>query len=228
MSTKTLQLKDLSPKEKAALLKQLNAEQRNEKKARQKHYDAYKANVSKTVDDLFKPLQDCSIAIQKVKQLVYDKTQELLKKKAELYETSVNNHTHTLTNEDGTISITIGYRVVDGWDDTVNDGILKVKKFISKINKGISENEHVEFLRQTVEQLLSKDAQGNLKASRVLELKKVAEKINNKELQNAIEIIESAFKPKRTKNFVSVTYKDKEGKERSLPLSITDAEINLN
>lgn len=215
----------LSPTERKALLKQLAAEQKKEAAAKQKDVDAYKNLVTKTVAELFEPLKLVSIEITKAKQLVYNKTNALLAKKSKLYETSVNNQSHTFTNEDGTISITIGYRVVDGWDDTVTEGINKVKKYIQKITAGNKDTKQIQFLKETVEKLLSKDAAGNLKASRVLELKKVAEKINSKELQEGIEIIEKSFKPKRTKNFVSVMYKDKQGKQCALPLSMTDAEI---
>lgn len=221
-------LKDLSPAEKKKLLQELEAEQRKEKATRKKKYDAYKTDVSGTVSELFPMLQAVSKELTKAKQMVYNKTQKLLNKKKELYESSVDNYTHTFTNEDGSISISIGNRVVDGWDDTVNAGIEKVKKYINKVSKSVNEDDRIRFLIETVNKLLSKDAQGNLKASRVLELKKVAENIKNKELQEGIEIIQAAYKPKRTKNFVSVVYKDKEGNELSLPLSITDAVIDLN
>lgn len=222
-----MDLTKLSAPERRALMRQLEAEQRKEKASKQKDIDAYKASVTKIVNELFEPLQEVSKTLAKAKQMVYNKTQSLLNKKASLYETSVNNQSHTFTNEDGTVSITIGYREIDGWDDTVSSGIAKVKKYISKVTAGDNDSKQVEFLKATVEKLLSKDAQGNLKASRVLELKKVAEKINSKELQDGIAIIESAYKPQRTKNFVSVMFKDAQGKQCTLPLSMTDAEIKV-
>jgi hypothetical protein len=225
--SKTINVKDLSTTDRKALLKELAAQERKEKQSKQKMFDGYKEEVTKTVDNLFPFLEKISTQISQAKQLVYDKTKMLVEKKASLYETSVNNQSHTFTNESGGISITIGYRVVDGWDDTVTAGIAKVKKYISKITAGTTDTKQMEFLKETVEKLLSKDAQGNLKASRVLELKKVAEKINSKELQEGIEIIERAFKPQRTKNFVSVIYKNAEGKQCTLPLSMTDAEIKI-
>jgi hypothetical protein len=225
--SKKVNLNDLSAAERKALLKELAAEEKKAKQAKQGLYDEYKKNVSKTVDGLFPKLLKLSAAITDAKQMVYDKTQELLQQKASLYESSVNNQSHTFTNEDGTISITIGFRVVDGWDDTVTAGIEKVKKYIGKITAGEDDSKKVQFLKETVDKLLSKDAQGNLKASRVLELKKVAEKIEDKQLQEGISIIESSFKPKRTKNFVSVMYADADGKQCALPLSMTDADVSI-
>lgn len=224
--SETLSLKDLSPAQRKTLLKQLSNEEKKAREARKGEFDAYKKSVATTVDFLFPKLQDVSKTLTKMKQLVYDKTKVLLDKKAALYESSVDNYTHTFTNEEGDTSITIGHRIVDGWDDTVNAGIEKVKKFMEKISStGNNKDQQTKFLIETVNKLLSKDAQGNLKASRVLELKKAAENVNDKLLKEGIEIIESAYKPKRTKNFVTVTYKDTEGKELTLPLSITDAEI---
>jgi len=221
-------IKELTAAEKKQLLKELAAEQKKERAARKGQYDAYKAEVNKVVENVFPLLQAVSNQLRIAKQKVYDSTNKLLQKKASLYESSVDNYTHTFTNEDGGISLTIGHRVVDGWDDTVNAGIEKVKKYVNKVsNKADKSNEQIKFLVETVNRLLSKDAQGNLQASRVLELKKVAEDINSKELQEGIDIIQSAYKPRRTKTFISVKYKNKEGAEVALPLSITDAELGV-
>ncbi len=226
--SKKVNINDLSAADRKALLKELAAEEKKQKKEKQALYDEYKTEVSKTVDTIFPKLVKVSNSLAEAKKMVYDKTKGLLDKKASLYESSTSNQSHTFTNEEGTVSLTIGFRVVDGWDDTVSAGIEKVKKSISKITAGTEDSKKVQFLKETVEKLLSKDAQGNLKASRVLELKKVAEKIDDKQLQEGIAIIESSFKPKRTKNFVSVTFLDDQGKQCTLPLSMTDAEVSVN
>lgn len=224
---KPLNVKDLSPANRRALLKQLSEELRKEKKSKEKLFDGYKNEVTEMVDSLFPVLKNVSDKLAEAKQFVYNQTKAVVKKKESLYETSVNNQSHTFTNAAGDKSITIGYRTSDGWDDTVTAGIAKVNKYISKITGMASKNKEVQLLKDIVEKLLAKDAQGNLKASRVLELKKAAEKINNKELNEGIRIIESAWKPKRTKNFISVMYKDKQGKQCILPLNMTDAEITI-
>ncbi|MGQ2119123.1 DUF3164 family protein, partial [Ornithobacterium rhinotracheale] len=68
-----------------------------------------------------------------------------------------------------------GFRIIDGWDDTVTAGIDKVREFIASLAK----DEATGKLVRAVNQLLKKDAKGNLKASRVLELTKLAEDFNN-------------------------------------------------
>jgi hypothetical protein len=223
--TKPVDLTQITPAQRKELMRQLAAEDRKEKQGKQKQYDAYKSDVTKTVGELFPILESVSVSLSRIKKEVYKRTDALVKKKATLYETSINNQSHTFTNEDGTVSITVGFRVNDGWDDTVTAGISKVKKFISKAIGGKTDTKQMQFLKETVDKLLTKDAAGNLKASRVLELKKVAEKIQSKELSDGISIIEKAFRPQRTKNFVSVMYKDKQGKQCILPLSMTDAEL---
>ena len=69
-------------------------------------------------------------------------------------------------------------------------------------------------------QLLSKDAKGNLKASALLQLEKYAAKWNNPEFTEGVEIIRNSYEPVETCDFISVSYKDKEGKSHAIPLSL--------
>ncbi|MCL2246196.1 MAG: DUF3164 family protein, partial [Lentimicrobiaceae bacterium] len=62
---------------------------------------------------------------------------------------------------------------------------------------------------------------GVLKASRVLELEKLANRVNNPEFTDGLRIIKEAYKPMKTCQFVSVKYKDETGNEKTLPLSMS-------
>ena len=62
---------------------------------------------------------------------------------------------------------------------------------------------------------------GVLKASRVLELEKLANKVNNVEFTDGLRIIKEAYKPAKTCQFVTVKYKDSNGVEQTLPLSMS-------
>lgn len=222
-SVNTLELSQLTPEQRNTLLiqaKQELLESENRKKAERANY---KKLVTEAVQIVFPVLQEMSKALTVAKQYAFDNLTTLIGLKAELYGREQDQQTHTFTNEDGSVSITIGHRIIDGWDDTCNTGIDKVKDFL----EGLGENKDADTKRliKTITRLLSKDAAGNLKAARVLELQKIAEDFNNPELTDAINIIRDSFKPKKTKQFVSCYYRDENGEQRLLALNITDAEI---
>ncbi|MGV4380741.1 DUF3164 family protein, partial [Ornithobacterium rhinotracheale] len=123
---------------------------------------------------------------------------------------------HTFSDDKGN-TITYGFRIIDGWDDTVTAGIDKVREFIASLAK----DEATGKLVHAVNQLLKKDAKGNLKASRVLELTKLAEDFNNDNFTDAVNIIRQAYKPQRSAFFVEASQTDAQGKKINIPLSIS-------
>lgn len=213
---------ELTPAQKKQLLKELQKEQESEAKALKESRKNYKQKVDKVVPKLFDLLFKLSDRISKDKTAVYDALEGLVTEKGKVYQREdLDQQTHSFSNLDGDKTITIGFRVNDGWDDTVNVGIDKVSQFIQAMAK----DKNSKALVETIMQLLSKDAKGNLKASRVLQLRKLSEEINDSAFTDAINIIEAAYKPVRTKQFVSLRYKDEVGNLVELPLSITDAPL---
>lgn len=223
----TINLSDLSAADKKKLRKQIEQEMRAEENQLKQIRTSYKAKVDKVVPKLFKRLQEASDKLSKVKTEVYEALEGLIVQKNEAYqankEQDYEQQSHSFTSLDGKQTIIIGYRINDDWDDTVEVGIAKVKEFITAM--GTDENSRD--LVDTVLQLLNKDAKGNLKASRVLQLQKLAEKNKNPLFKDAMKIIAEAHRPKRTRQFVTVRYKDDQGNSIELPLSITDAHIAL-
>ena len=106
--------------------------------------------------------------------------------------------------------------MLDSFDDTVHSGIEKVKSYIYKSVQ--DENSH---LLEIVNLLLKKDKNGNLKASRVMELEKIAGNIDDPELTEGVQIIKEAWKPQKSKTFIEAYYKDENGNKVNIPLSMT-------
>src|SRR5699024_11134901 len=102
----------------------------------------------------------------------------LIALKDSLYKTKTDRHSNTFTTSDGRITVSLGYRTNDDWDDTVNAGVAKVKEFISSLAK----DDTSAALAEMVLNLLAKDRKGNLKASRVLQLRQIAQKSGYPEL----------------------------------------------
>ena len=202
-----MNLENMTAEEKEILRKQLLEEDRQKKAERKAKVDAYKNLVDETVINEIDKIKNISAQIMMLKKEVFDDFKSILKD---------NQQSHTFTTSDGKISITLGYRMLDSFDDTVHAGIEKVKNYIYKTVQG--ENTH---LLEIVNLLLKKDKNGNLKASRVMELEKIAGNINDVELTEGVQIIKEAWKPQRSKTFIEAYYKDENGNKINIPLSMT-------
>jgi hypothetical protein len=134
--------------------------------------------------------------------------------------TKDNQRSHTFTSSDGLNRIELGFYQLDNYRDTVNDGIAMIKEYIS----GLAKDNDTQALVDMVLKLLSKDQKGNLKASRVLQLRQVADRIGDPNFSEGVEIIMDSYAPIASKQFIrAFTRDDKNGEWVSIPLSITDA-----
>ena len=211
-----LDFKNMTDEQKAALKKQILEEEAKEKAERKAKVEGYKSLVDETVIKAMEKVKGISNQITTIKKEVFDDFKSILELKAELYGVKENQQSHTFTTTDGKISITLGYRMLDSFDDTVHAGIEKVKNYIYKTVQ--EENTH---LLEIVNLLLKKDKNGNLKASRVMELEKIAGNIKDTELSEGVQIIKEAWKPQKSKTFIEAYYKDENGNKINIPLSMT-------
>lgn len=210
-----INIKDMTPEERKAMLMALQAEEDGEKKKR----NEYKELVKETVTRNFEEVKKISESLSKLKKVVFEDFSTILSMKAELYGIRENQQSHTFTTDEG-VTIIIGHRIIDTFDDTVHTGIAKVRQYIQGVASG--EKKEVEMM---LDLLLKKDKNGNMKANRVLELKKIAEKINDYDFLDGVKIIEGAYKPAKSSTFIEAYYKDEHGKKVSIPLSISSVDM---
>ena len=206
--------------ERASLKAQLEAEERAEKQKREDDINAYKDSVDGFCRAVFVRMNAVSDRMRRAKDVTFAEADALIALKDSLYKTKTDRHSNTFTTSDGRITVSLGYRTNDDWDDTVNAGVAKVKEFISSLAK----DDTSAALAEMVLNLLAKDRKGNLKASRVLQLRQIAQKSGYPELIEAADIIQSAYRPVDTCQFVSVQYKDEYGVKHTLPLSLAAME----
>lgn len=222
MSTDT-QTPDLT----AMTEEQLLAEMQRRKDAKGADREAYKELVQEAVPDVFKMLKETSEMIAASKTAAFESLIDLIDLKNKAYGVKANRQSHTFTAENGE-SITLGYRVTDGWDDTVGEGIAKVGEFIESLAK----DESSAILVKTIQNLLKKDAKNNLKANRVVELLNMAEEFNDGLFTDGVQIIHAAYKPKKSVYFIEANYSDEIGGKCGVPLSISSVEftksLNIN
>lgn len=209
-------------KEEFARYERAMAEQRKKEEAlrAKEERDAYRSLASTTVDEFFPKLESTSNTLSKMKRLLYDTFSQVVEtKRAVMGAETQGQRSHSFLSTDGTKRIIIGYYQRDGWDETVEDGIAKVRDYISSL----AGDEETRKLVDIILDLLSRDGKGNLKADKVLQLDKYAESIQDVRFSEGVAIIKEAYRPVRTKDFVRAQVKNAMGGWDDLPLGMTEA-----
>jgi len=200
-------------------LKEKQEKAERERKAKDDR-DAYRSLAATTVDEVFPKLQELSSALADAKRSTYEAFAGVIDTKTEVVGlVAPGQRSHSFLGKNGDKRIIVGHYQRDGWDDTVEAGICKVKEYISSLAGDEKTRELVDIILD----LLSKDRAGNLKADKVLQLEKYTERIDNDTFSEGVAIIKEAYRPERTKDFIRAQYKDDKGKWVDVPLGITEA-----
>ncbi len=183
--------------------------------------EKYKELVDEEIERSIPVLLAISGQIKDSKQTVQDNFKTILEMKSELFATKVKDdqRSHTFTNSKGDKRITLGVYVTDGYRDTVEDGIAIVKEYIESLAKDAK----TKSLVNMVMKLLSRDAKGTLKASRIVQLRKVAQDSGDERFMEGVQIIEDAYQPEVSKQFIRAEIKDKNGMWKPIPLGMTES-----
>lgn len=183
--------------------------------------EMYKQMVDEEIENSIPVLLGISEEIKESKQKVLDNFKTILEMKSDLFKTKVRDdqRSHTFTNSKGDKRITLGVYVTDGYRDTVEDGISIVKEYISSL----ANDEKTQALVNMVFRLLSRDAKGTLKASRIVQLRKVAEDTGDPRFMEGVRIIEESYQPEVSKQFIRAEVKDKNGMWKPIPLGMTES-----
>lgn len=199
-----------------------------EKKEAAERRKAARATYQQMVDDelaqAVPELRKLSQDIRTVKDTVFGNFQTVLDMKAEVVGFKEDGQfSHTFTNSDRTLRLTLGVNTVDGWNDMAETGIAMVRKYI----ESLATDEKTKTLVNTVLRLLSKDKQGNLNASRVLQLAKMAEESNDDQFKEGVKIIQESYMPTETRRYIRAQYRDETTGNgwRNIPLGITDVDL---
>lgn len=138
--------------------------------------ETYRQMVDDEVNSAIPVLLSLSEDIKETKKTVLENFKSILDMKCEVLKVVKDDQrSHTFTNSEGTKRIALGVYVTDGYRDTVEDGIVIVKEYI----ESLADNAKTKSLVSMVLKLLARDAEGTLKASRIVQLRKIAEESNN-------------------------------------------------
>ena len=203
-----------------AAFKAAKAKKVAEEKAKAER-EQYKLMVDEEIENSIPVLQAISEQIKDSKQKVLDNFKAILEMKGELFKTKVKDdqRSHTFTNSKGDKRITLGVYVTDGYRDTVEDGIAIVKEYISSL----ANDEKTEALVNMVFRLLARDAKGTLKASRIMQLRKLAQDTGDERFLEGVRIIEESYQPEISKQFIRAEMKNENGMWKPIPLGMTES-----
>ena len=176
--------------------------------------------VDETIDKTVPALMCLSQGIKETKQSILDDFRHVIEMKADVLKLKKDGQrSDTFTNSQGDKRITIGVYTTDGYRDTVEDGIAIVKEYI----EGLASDEKTKALVKMVLRLLVRDAKGTLKASRVVQLRKIAEETGSDRFMEGVQIIEEAYQPAISKQFIRAEVKNENGAWVCVPLGMTEA-----
>lgn len=196
-------------------------QKKEEKERQKKQRSEYAEMVDEEVRAAIPQLRELSEQIKTVKETVFGNFDTILKMKSEVLGlTKDDQRSHTFTTGDSKLRLTLGVNTIDGYRDTVEDGIAMVKAYIESLAK----DETSKALVNAVLRLLSRDQSGNIKASRVLQLRKMAEETGDDRFIDGVQIIEESYQPTATKRYIRAEYKNDKGAWVSIPLGMTDVD----
>lgn len=193
-------------------------EKKREAQRQREAREAYVELVDDVIELSFPLLQEMSASIIERKKGILQEFKRAIEMKAEVYGVSTEQYSHTFTNSAGDKRVIVGYYMRDNYRDTVNEGIAKVQKYI----ESLARDDDSKALVNAVLRLLARDQNGTIKASRVLQLRKMAEDGGNSEFIDGVQIIEASYQPVRSAHYVRAQYRDEDGKWVAIPLSMTD------
>lgn len=184
----------------------------------------YREMVDDAIESLMPGLKRVSEELAAHKKRVFKEFSAILDLKAEMFKmekgSELDNQSHTFTNSNGTMRIVLGNYVTDGYLDTADEGIAMVQNYI----QSLASDEKAQELVNMVLRLLAKDAKGTLKASRIIQLRKMAEKSGSAEFIEGVKIIEEAYQPQVSRTYLKAYIKNAEtGAWVQIPLGMTEA-----
>lgn len=182
----------------------------------------YKDMVDEEIEAAIPELTGISNDIKAVKAKVIENFKSILEMKREMFQLNgkdMVNKSHTWTNTTGDKRITLGAYVTDGYLDTADEGIAIIREYI----ESLATDDKSRALVGMVMKLLAKDQKGTLKASRIIQLRKIAEDSGDERFLEGVKIIEDAYSPAISKTFIRAEVKDDNGMWKAIPLGMTEA-----
>lgn len=195
-----IKLSELTAEQKKDLARQLKESEKAEREAKKQNKEALKNLENqvavKHVDFFIFNRNDIEKGIVEL----FRDLEPIIDLRCEVYGNEKRDQdSHTLTLDDGTASIKVGWNVRPSFNGTEAEGIVKIKTYMASLT-GDSDNEKI--LMEFLNIALKTDLQGNYDPKKVRELNKMREKANSELFNEGMDIIEEAMIDIRTSRFV--------------------------
>lgn len=181
--------------------------------------ETYKQLVEDSINEAFPRLWAISESLKAEKQELLNLFKAAIEMKVSIFGIKSDQMSHTFSNLEGTRRITVGKYVTDGYADTVNEGISMVTEALQNLGK----DDNSKSLVKAVLRLLSKDNKGTLKASRVLQLRRMADESGIQRFIDGVTIIEESYQPVESKLFIRCDSRKEDEAWEQMPLGMTEA-----
>lgn len=185
---------------------------------------AYRELVNETIDGVIKSFNRISEQLRDTKSVAIRSMMELVRMKRETLGLKRDGQwSYTFTDPDSGRRITVGCRTLDGWRDTVEEGIEMVMRYI----ESLAGDDNSKALVSMVLRLLSRDVTGRLKADKVLELRRIAEDSKAEAFIDGVKLIEESHYRTVSRIYLTAEVRDSLGAWCKIPLSITESGADM-
>ncbi len=184
---------------------------------------AYKNLVDEAVNATVSDARKLNTEITGLKECILGRFKTIIEMKEDLFrgtkgKAKEGRFTDTFTNSDSTVRVTLGYCTKDAYDDTYTAGVDMVHEYI----ESLAIDDKSRQLAQMVNTLLQERSKGGqLKAQNVLRLEQMASESGDVQFIEGMKIIRDAYRPAKSKVFVTVEVKDENNEWRSISMNMT-------
>lgn len=195
----SIDLNTLSPEEKKALKKTLEAERKEELRIEKEKKELLKTLENDVVlgqiDFFIDKRQDIEERIENL----FKNIETAIELRAEVYGNKKREQdSHTFTLDDGSASIKVGWNVRPSFNGTEAEGIVKIQAYMASL-AGETDNEKI--LMDMIKIFLKTDSQGNYDPKKVRELNSVRDRANSELFNDGMDIINEAMIDIRTSRY---------------------------
>lgn len=193
-----------------------------EKKAEE--IKTYKSMVDEAVNATVIEARTLNEQITNLKEGILGRFKAIIDMKEDLFKDKKNmaregRFTDTFTNSESSVRVTLGYCTKDAYDDTYTAGVDMVHEYI----ESLASDDKSRQLTQMVNTLLSERSKGGqLKAQNVLRLEQMASESGEEKFIEGMKVIREAYRPAKSKVFVTVEVKDDNNEWRSISMNMTN------
>ncbi len=197
----------------------LSLKQKERKKKIADERESYKQLAADAVARMFELVQETSANLTRVKRLIYDEFETIIKMKQELFKVKSQQRSHTFMSADGLLRLTLGQNIIHAYDDTAGTGEAKIKQYLASMVT----DQKSEQLVGLISDLLSKDKAGNYNPANIIKLQNRAEQSGDELFIDGVHIITKAYSPQPSKTYVRAEAKNQHGAWLNIPLGMTEA-----